>query len=67
MPDLEFKTDFIPKLVVKTSGKREVGFVTFGALSHVWLLSLYVPGEQMEKSTQTGAVVWYYSIMPWTY
>jgi len=54
---------FISKLVVKTSGRRAVGFVIFGALSHVWLLRLYIPGEQMEKSTQAGAVVWHYSSM----
>lgn len=64
---MEFRIDFIPKLVVKASERREVGFVIFGALSHVWLLWFSKPkmvtGGQMEKKTQTDAVVLYYSNM----
>lgn len=62
MADFELKMDFIPKLVVKAAGRREVIFIIFGAPSCVWLLSLYIPGEQMEESTQTGAGIWYYNV-----
>lgn len=54
--------DFIPKLVVKTAGRREVIFIIFGAPSCIWLLSLYIPGEQIEESTQAEAGIWYYNV-----
>lgn len=59
MPVLELKTDCIPKLVIKTAGRREAIFIIFGAPSCVWLLSLNIHGEQMEESALTGAGVWY--------
>lgn len=54
MPEFELRINFILKLVVKTAGRREVIFIIFGAPSCVWLLSLYIPGEQIEESTAQG-------------
>lgn len=62
MPDFELKMDIIPDLVVRTAGRREVIFSIFGAPSCIWLLSLYMPGEQREESTQAGAGIWYYNV-----